>query len=48
VKTQENTQAEAARAGFLQSFNLAHAHIDAEFIALAGNGFGVACAGFDG
>jgi hypothetical protein len=45
---QKHAQAQAARAGLLERFHLAHAHVDAELVAFADDGFGVAGAGLHG
>jgi len=41
----QNTQAGAARAGFLEILELAHAHVGGELVALGNGAFGVAGAG---
>ena len=45
---EKDAQAEAAGAGFLEGFDLAHADVDAELVALADDGFGVGGAGLHG
>ena len=45
---QKNPHSQTPRAGLLQRFHLAHAHIDAEFVALARYSLGVARASFHG
>ena len=44
----KHAQAQAARAGFLERFHFAHAHVDAEFVAFADDCLGVAGAGLHG
>ena len=45
---QKHAQTQTARAGLLQRLHLAHAHVDAEFVALARHSLGVRRAGFHG
>ena len=45
---EKDAQPQAARAGLLQRLHLAHAHVHAELVALARNGFSVGGAGFHG
>ena len=45
---QKHAQTQPARAGFLQRLHFAHAHVDAELVAFAGYGLGVAGAGLHG
>ena len=47
-KPQKCPQPQAPRPRLLQRLHLAHAHIHTEFVALAGHGFSIAGAGFDG
>jgi hypothetical protein len=48
ARAPKDAQAQAAGAGLLQGFHLAHADVDAEFVALADHRFGVGGAGLHG